>query len=225
VRLQLNTAQHYRQLKTGLKMISFATALQSSRASFYSGVFLATIWGSFAYIHIVAFQKTGEISLLMFCLSETLTAIFYIFRSEPKSVSILPIDWLVAIAGTIAPLFLRPAPWGVLPIASLAISAGTAIQILGLISLNRSFALVAAKREIKTAWMYRVVRHPIYASYCLTYAGYVLSNTTLYNVIIYCLATGLVCARIFREEQHLALDPSYRQYMLGVRYRLIPYVF
>jgi len=199
--------------------------LQSSRTSFYSGVFLATVWGTFAYIHIVAFQKTGEISLLMFFLSETLTAAFYIFRSEPATVSTLPLDWLVAIGGTIAPLFLRPAPWGVLPMASIAISAGTVIQILGLISLNRSFALVAAKRKIKTAWMYRIVRHPIYASYCLTYAGYVLSNTTLSNVFIYLLATGLLCARIFREEQHLALDPLYREYMQGVRYRLVPYIF
>lgn len=206
-------------------MHSFSAILQSSRTSFYSGVFLATTWGTFAYIHIMAFQKTGEISLLMFCLSETLTAAFYIFRSEPKTVSILPLDWLVAIGGTIAPLFLRPAPWGVLPMASIAISAGTAIQILGLISLNRSFALVAAKREIKTAWMYRIVRHPIYASYCLTYAGYILSNTTLNNVIIYILATGLLCARIFREEQHLAIDPLYREYMQGVRYRLVPYIF
>lgn len=206
-------------------MYSLSAILQSSRTSFYSGAFLATVWGIFAYIHIMAFQKTGEISLLMFCLSETLTAAFYIFRSEPKTVSILPLDWLVAIGGTIAPLFLRPDPWGVLPMASIAISAGTAIQILGLISLNRSFALVAAKREIKTAWMYRIVRHPIYASYCLTYAGYILSNTTLNNLIIYILATGLVCVRIFREEQHLALDPLYREYMQGVRYRLVPYIF
>lgn len=206
-------------------MPSLAVILQSSRTSFYSGVFLATVWAIFAYIHIIAFQKTGEISLLMFCVSETLTAAFYIFRSEPKTVSILPIDWLVAIGGTIAPLFLRPATSGVLPMASIAISVGTAIQILGLISLNRSFAIVAAKRVIKTAWMYRIVRHPIYASYCLTYAGYVLSNSTVSNVLIYVMSTGLICARIFREEQHLALDPLYREYMLGVRYRLLPYIF
>ena len=206
-------------------MPSLLAILQSSRTSFYSGAFLATVWATFAYIHIIAFHKTGEISLLMFCLSETLTAAFYIFRSEPKTVSILPIDWLVAIAGTIAPLFLRPAPWGVLPMASIAISVGTTIQILGLISLNRSFAIVAAKRVIKTAWMYRIVRHPIYASYCLTYAGYVLSNTSVSNVLIYAVATGLLCVRVFREEQHLALDPLYREYMQGVRYRLLPFIF
>jgi protein-S-isoprenylcysteine O-methyltransferase Ste14 len=206
-------------------MNSLAAALQSSRANFYSGVFLATVWGGFAYIHVQTFVKTGEISLLMFCLSETLTAAFYLFRSDPKTVSILPFDWLVAIAGTIAPLFLRPASWGILPMASIAIAVGTGIQILGLISLNRSFAIVAAKRVIKTAWMYRIVRHPIYASYCLTFAGYTLSNTTLANVLIYIIATALLCMRIFREEQHLALDPLYREYMSNVRYRLIPFIF
>jgi protein-S-isoprenylcysteine O-methyltransferase Ste14 len=206
-------------------MRGLSAVLQSDRTSYYSGVFLASVWGIFAYAHILAFLHNGDISLLMFCLSETLTAGFYLIRSAPRTVSILPIDWLVAIGGTIAPLFLRPAPWGVMPMASIAITAGTIIQILGLISLNRSFALVAAKREIKTGWMYRVVRHPIYASYGLTYTGYILANTTVLNVIIYALACVLFCMRMLREEKHLALDPQYREYMQKVRYRLIPFVF
>ncbi len=206
-------------------MISLSIALQSRRTNFYSGVVLATIWGIFAYEHMIAFLKTHELALLLFCFSETLAAVFYIFRSDPKTVSVIPLDWLVAIGGTFAPLFLRPAPWGIFPLASVAIIAGTTIQILGLISLNRSFALVAAKREIKTTWMYRIVRHPIYASYCLTFTGYVLANTTLMNVAIYAMIIGLLCTRIFREERHLALDPLYREYMLDVRYRVIPFIF
>ncbi|AYC32610.1 isoprenylcysteine carboxylmethyltransferase family protein [Pseudomonas cavernae] len=199
--------------------------LQSSRLNFYSGMFLAVVWGMFAYAHILQFQKTHELSPLIFCLSETLTAIFFIFRSDPETVSTIPFDWLVAIGGTFAPLFFRPASWGILPLASTAIIAGACIQILALISLNRSFALVAAKRKIKTAWMYRIVRHPIYASYCLIFTGYVLTNTTLANVAIYAVTIGLLCIRIFREERHLALDPQYREYMIDVRYRLIPLIF
>jgi len=206
-------------------MSSLSAALQSSRTSFYSGVFLATILSIFAYTHIQAFWRTGEISLLIFCLSETLTAALYILRSEPKTVSILPLDWLVAIAGTVAPLFLRPHAWGLLPMASIAISVGASMQILGLISLNRSFAIVAAKREIKTGWMYRIVRHPIYASYCLIYTGYILSNTTSMNLAIYLVTIGLLCTRIFQEERHLALDPLYRNYMNEVRYRILPFIF
>lgn len=206
-------------------MSSFAAVLQSSRTSFYSGLILATCLGVFAYAHVQAFIRTGEFYFLIFCLSEILTATFYLLRSAPKSVSILPLDWLVAIAGTIAPLFLRPAPSGILPEANIAIALGTVIQILGIASLNRSFAIVAAMRVIKTAWMYRLVRHPIYASYCLIYAGYVLANTTTLNIIIYLLTTALLVVRIFQEERHLSIDPLYREYMYRVRYRLIPQVF
>ncbi|MNG26052.1 hypothetical protein D3C84_1109840 [compost metagenome] len=73
--------------------------------------------------------------------------------------------------------------------------------------------------------MYRIVRHPIYASYCLTFSGYVLTNTTLTNMAVYAMTIGFLCTRIFREERHLALDPRYREYMLDVRYRLIPLIF
>lgn len=109
--------------------------------------------------------------------------------------------------------------------ANIAIVVGAFFQILTIISLNRSFALVAAKREIKTAWMYRIVRHPLYASYCLVFLGYMLTNTSLANVLVYLAAMIFLCLRIFREEKHIALDPVYREYMLKVHYRLIPFVF
>ncbi len=198
---------------------------QSRRVNYYSGLVLAALWGSFAYSHLMQFQKTYEWALLLFFFSETLTAALYVFRSDPKTVSPIPFDWLVAICGTFAPIFFRPTTWGILPWASVAILVGSTIQILGVVSLNRSFALVAAKREIKTRWMYRIVRHPIYASYCLTFTGYVLTNTSPANITIYAITIGLLCARIFREEAHLALDPLYKEYMRDVRYRLIPFIF
>ena len=206
-------------------MTSFTAALQSSRTSFYSGAILATCLGAFAATHIQAFIRTNELYFLIICISETLTATFYLLRSTPKSVSILPFDWLIAIAGTIAPLFLRPASWGILPMASISIILGTIIQILGVISLNRSFAIIAARRVIKTTWMYRLVRHPIYASYVLIYSGYVLANTTPLNILIYLLTVTFLVLRIIQEERHLSSDPGYCEYMKKVRYRLIPLLF
>ncbi|MFZ3206707.1 MAG: methyltransferase [Pseudomonas sp.] len=206
-------------------MNALPAIFQSRRVNFYSGVALAILWGFFAYAHFIQFQKTHEWALLIFCFSETLTAALYVFRSDPKTVSLIPFDWLVAIGGTFAPLFFRPTTWGVLPWASIAIIVGATIQILAVASLNRSLAIVAAKREIKTNWMYRIVRHPIYSSYCLTFTGYVLTNTSPANITIYAITIGLLCARIFREEAHLALDPLYREYMHDVRYRLIPFIF
>lgn len=186
---------------------------------------MLVFYGFFAVAHFSKFQETREWTLLLVVISETLAAGFFIFRSTPKTVSVAPFDWLVALGGTFMPLFLRPAAWGVLPPASIVMALGTMIQIASMLSLNRSFALVAAKREIKTAWMYRIVRHPIYASYFLIFSGYVLVHTTLENLIVYALTMGFLYARIFREEKHLALDPSYRAYMVEVRYRLIPFVY
>lgn len=206
-------------------MNALPAILQSRQVSFYSGFALAMLWGIFAYAHLEQFQKTHELALLLFFFSETLTAALYVFRSDPKTVSLIPLDWLVAIGGTFAPLFFRPTTWGILPWASVAILVGATIQILAVVSLNRSFAIVAAKREIKTSWMYRIVRHPIYASYCLTFTGYVLTNTSPANITIYAIAIGFLCARIYREEAHLALDPLYKEYMRDVRYRLIPFIF
>lgn len=199
--------------------------LKSTKFSFYSGIFLAIAFGSFAYSHMLAFQRTHEWILILFCFSEMLTAVFLMFRSEPDTVSVIRIDWLVGIGGTFAPLLLRPAAWGIAPYAKYAIVAGMMIQIAGLLSLNRSIAIVPSKREIKTGGMYRFVRHPLYAGYLLTFTGYLLMNTNLENMIIYTITMGLLLVRVFREEDHLARDSSYRDYMRKVSYRVIPFVF
>ncbi|SEF39070.1 methyltransferase family protein [Nitrosomonas ureae] len=206
-------------------MSTLPIILQSSRFNLYSGALLAAFFGIFAYAHFLVFLDTGKLSLLLIIISEALTTVFFIFRSNPKTVSVIPSDWVVAIIGSFAPLFLRPADYGVLPQAEILIALGTILQIAGLISLNRSFAIVAAKREIKTGWMYRMVRHPLYASYFLIFGGYVLVHTTTMNLILYLVTMSFLCLRIFREERHLSLDPAYRHYMLKVRYRIIPYIF
>ncbi len=206
-------------------MNALSRIIESPRFNVYSGALLATLYGLFAYAHFSRFQETDEWALLLVVIAETLGAIFFICRSSPQTVSTTPSDWLVAIIGTFAPLFLRPAEWGILPAASILIMVGTMLQIISLISLNRSFALVAAKREIKTNWMYRIVRHPLYASYSVLFGGYVLMHTTFMNLLVYIVTMLFLCIRIFREEKHLAQDQTYRTYMFNVRYRLIPFVF
>lgn len=190
-----------------------------------TGFVMASLWGLFAYRHMLAFHNTGDWSYLMLCVSETLTAGFFVFRSAPATVSADPLDWLFAVAGTFTPLFFVPASWGLLPAAKNLIVFGTVLQIFGLISLNRSFALVAAKREIKTKGMYRFVRHPLYAGYLLIFTGYILANTTLMNFVLYVMTMGFLFVRMVREEKHLVLDPAYGEYMQQVRYRVIPFVF
>jgi protein-S-isoprenylcysteine O-methyltransferase Ste14 len=181
--------------------------------------------GLFAYRHVLAFHNTGEWAYLLMCISETLTAAFFVLRSAPTTVSAEPLDWLFAIGGTFVPLFFVPAAWGLLPAAKNLIVLGTSLQILGLISLNRSFALVAAKRDLKTKGMYRFVRHPLYASYLLIFSGYLLAKTTWMNFAVYFMTMGFLLVRMVREEKHLLLDPAYGKYKQQVRYRIISFVF
>jgi protein-S-isoprenylcysteine O-methyltransferase Ste14 len=190
-----------------------------------AGVLMAPLWGWFAYRHMSVFFMTYEWSYLFLCLAETLGAAFFLVRKLPQSVSSAPFDWIVAVVGTFSSFLFLPADWGVVPAAKYAVVIGSGLTILGMVSLNRSFAIVPANREIKTAGMYRFVRHPLYASYLVMLTSYVLANTTFENVLVFAFVMGCMFIRMFREEKHLALDAEYRNYMRKVRYRLIPFIF
>lgn len=190
-----------------------------------TGLLMATLWGIFSYRHALAFDQSGEWAYLLIAISETMTAAFFLLRSAPTTVSSDPLDWLFGIAGTFTPLLFSPSQWGLLPEARHLIMLGITLQIVGMLSLNRSFALVAAKREVKTNGMYRYVRHPLYASYLLMFTGYVLSNTTPFNVVLYIMTIGLLYVRLVREEKHLSIDTGYAAYMQQVRFRVIPFIF
>ena len=190
-----------------------------------TGWAMAALWGLFVYRHLLAFHKTGDWTYLLLCASETLTAGLFVLRSAPATVSKDPLDWLFGIAGTFTALLFVPAAWGVLPPARALVVVGTALQIFGLVSLNRSLAIVAAKRDIKTGGLYRFVRHPLYASYLLILTGYIGVNTSAWNLALYVMTLGFLWVRMLREEKHLALDPQYAAYMQQVKYRVIPFVF
>ncbi len=188
-----------------------------------AGLALAAIMALFAYRHIRAFADTSEWAYLVFCLSETLQATLFVVRYEPVTVSADPMDWTVALAGSVLPLLLIPAETG--PQLSALIVTGTVLQIFSLVSLNRSFAVVAAKRKIRTNGMYRIVRHPIYASYLILFSGYVWANATAWNVSLYCAIVACIVGRVLSEERHLCADRAYREYTTEVRYRLVPFLF
>ncbi|MEG2033764.1 MAG: methyltransferase, partial [Janthinobacterium sp.] len=78
---------------------------------------------------------------------------------------------------------------------------------------------------IKTGGMYRVVRHPVYASYLVSSSAYLLTNVSAANGAVYVLAMLMLVARLLREERFLFTDVRYRVYMRQVKYRLLPFVF
>lgn len=206
-------------------MNTLSNLRHSRYASMLTSTLMAGLWVMFAYAHLLAYQQSGDWSYLLFCAAETLSALFFLIRTVPDSVSTDLRDWLLAIGATFAPFFFSPADMAVWADARYLLIFGCALQLTGLLSLNRSFGLVAARREIKTSGVYRVIRHPLYASYLVSLSGYLLANTTPANTLIYLATMALLLARLLREERFLATDVRYRVYMRQVKYRLLPFIF
>lgn len=203
----------------------FSSIAASRAMSIVSGVVLSVLWFYFCVAHWAGYRATGNVSFLCLVVADTMGAAFFLLRTDPVSVSVRPTDWLIAVAATWSSLLFRPSDYAVLPAANLLIVLGSIALVLGLASLNKSFAIVPAKRVLKTDKMYRIVRHPLYASYFLTYFGYVLSNTSLENVVVFVVALGLFVVRISREEAHLMKDDLYRAYASQTKYRIFPFIY
>ena len=205
--------------------MNLATHSQSRLAHAVIGAVMACAWIYFAVVHVLAFDSTGNWSYLAFCATESLTASLFLVRSDPVSVSADPRDWALAFAATFIPFLFAPSDTAVLPAAALLIGAGALVNLCGMLSLNRSIGMVPALRVLKTGGLYRFVRHPLYASYLVTFSGYLLTNWSPRNLAVYLLSMALLALRIEREECHLATNSDYRIYMGQVKFRVLPFVF
>lgn len=199
--------------------------ISSPRTRSLSGLILCALWLLFAVAHLSTFGQTGKTSLLVFATAETLVAVFFLLRTPPKTLTTKPAEWAAAIAGTFLPLLVRPTADTPIPIAEWGLMFGSILQIAGVLSLNRSLAIVPALRELKSKGMYAFVRHPIYTSYLITFSCYLGGNFSIRNLVIVAASICLMLIRVHFEERHLALTPEYRAYQSRVRWRLIPFVY
>jgi protein-S-isoprenylcysteine O-methyltransferase Ste14 len=164
---------------------------------------------------------------LLLILTEGMSVFFVIIRKQTLDVSTLPLDWALALLGTMLPLLVRPHGEPLVPgyVATAIMSVGALITLAAKLSLNRRFGIAPANRGVQRAWAYSIVRHPMYAGYIVVQCGFLLLNPTLWNLGLYLVAWGIQVGRIVREERWLSQDPAYRAYAEAVRFRLIPGLF
>jgi protein-S-isoprenylcysteine O-methyltransferase Ste14 len=189
---------------------------------------LASMAGLFAIAHWQYWRRTGDPKGASFACEEILVVAVAIARRRPNEVSRRVSDWVVALLGSFAVLMLRPGGHAVLGLTGLWVSiqvVGAACAIVCLARLGRSFGVVAANRGVKNSGPYRLVRHPLYASYVVAMLGYLLAAPTGWNLAVSVVALGAQFRRIAAEETVLARNDAYRAYMSVVRWRLIPHVF
>jgi len=160
-------------------------------------------------------------------LAETVVVGFVVFRRQTSTITKDPTDWLLALSGTLPPLFFH-AGGGHLIASGLAgglMVTGILIQVSAKFSLRRSFGIAAANRGVKMGGPYVMVRHPMYLGYAITWLGFLSINALWVNLALALFAAAMQVARILVEERLLSADPAYRGYMARVRHRIIPGFF
>ncbi len=188
---------------------------------------VALLWFLFAVANFDNWRTTHRPVGLGATALELLVATLFVARRSPWVVSRSPLAWGAAAIGTFGMLAGRPAyhPLGGLELLYGGLQlVGALVAVAAVISLGRSFGIVAANRGIRTRGLYRIVRHPLYAAYILTEIGYLFENPSLRNGCLFAIVTVFQAVRIVEEERTLAEDPAYREYCLRVRSRVVPYV-
>ncbi len=205
----------------------FEFILAHRKAWEYLGNFLLAVFSlAFFVVMLVDFKTRHRPSSLLLAIFEGATVWFSMTRPMPKTSNTSTYDWSIALVGSFVILAIRPAPQVHDHILLLSLQlAGMCVSLAGLFSLNKSFGLVAANRGVKTAGMYAVVRHPIYAGYFVSFGAFVLQNVTLANVVMYVSFIAFELLRILAEERVLLQDPSYASYARSTRWRVMPLIF
>jgi protein-S-isoprenylcysteine O-methyltransferase Ste14/uncharacterized membrane protein (UPF0127 family) len=188
---------------------------------------LALLFLLFALIHWSYARRTGQWATTVPIVVQELVLVGLFFTRRRTTVSSeRPLDWVLGIVGTFAPLFLRPVGAGVLgPVGPTLQIIGTFLAVAAVAGLGRSIGVVAANRGVRTEGLYRFVRHPMYASHLIAYAGYGIAHPSGRNVAITLLVAIVLHARAVVEERLLSGDPAYRAYLGRARWRFVPLVY
>jgi len=192
-----------------------------------TNVLIGALFALFAYAAFMNWQRTGQVQMLLLAFQELLIVVLAITRHRSIEESHSAWDWLVALVGTGAPLLQRQglALPALVPVGLVLQVVGTFLATVAVISLGRSFGIVAANRGVRTSGFYRFVRHPLYGSYMVGYLGFLLGNLSIPNILLIVLTISCQYARAVAEERILLRDPAYQSYVQQVRYRFIPYIF
>lgn len=186
---------------------------------------IALLWGRFVVSALSNWIQLGGALNLGILVHNTLLCVLFLTRRKSVDTSHHVVDWFVPIGTLISAMMLRSGFSVSYPIDIIAVGmqcAGMALIVLSLLSLGRSFGIVPANRKVKYTGAYRIVRHPLYASELVFYAGFFIGNFSLRNGILIGLILIGQIWRSIREERLLSKDPVYDAYRKHVRFRLVP---
>ncbi len=185
-----------------------------------------TVVVAFICYAVMNFDPQRWVNLLVVA-TDAVTVWYVLTRRPATSVSPAPMDWIMALGGTLVAMLARPGGHPIIPptAAFTLVALGTMISLAAKFSLNRSFGLAPANRGVRMRGAYVFIRHPMYLGYALIHIAYLLSNPTRINAVLFGTTFACQAWRILREERWLMQDRAYRRYARIVRFRMIPGLF
>lgn len=138
--------------------------IESFMKSYTFSVLLFLVWGSFSVFRgLTLLERFGFTELLWFVYNVIISLLFLI-QMRPAVVSMNPLHWLVAMFTSFSGfIFARQVTdnGSVLSFAAGAlILFGLVVGITFAINLGRSYDFLPALRNVKTNYIYAIVRHP-----------------------------------------------------------------
>ncbi len=119
-----------------------------------------------------------------------------------------------------------PAWLSVLGAVMVAVGLGIAMLVVYQNRYAAANIVVEAQQKLVTTGLYGMVRHPMYSGSVIMIIGMPLALGSYWALIPAIVSLLLLVIRTVDEETMLRQElPGYRDYMAGVRYRLIPLIW
>lgn len=203
----------------------------------YRRIIPAIIWLILTYSAFDNFQDSLEsrdwiliIRLALSFLFSLIIVILFIIRYPVKGEHARPLEAIIAIVGTLFPIFLAFQPirftsQALIITSNILIVIGLIWACISIIALGRCFGIFPEARGLVIRGPYRIVRHPLYLGEIIVVLGFVLPVISPLTTIILVSAIAIQIWRTSFEERILEdAFPEYYTYKENIK-RMIPFIW
>lgn len=153
-------------------------------------------------------------------------ALFVLVRRPPRAVRNDGPTWVIVMTATLLPMLNLwvPPPTDLGSLSAVSLRwIGTAGMVTSTLYLRGNFSLLPQCRSLVTCGPYRLVRHPLYASYLILDMAFWLPGGSLLGGAVWCFEAVFLFWRARLEEACLgAAEATYAAYSVRVPYRFLP---
>ena len=203
--------------------------IESFLKSFTFSFLLFLFWGYFCLTGIQTLLKGFDFIQSLWLIYNVTISLLFLIRVRPTVVSMNPAHWIVALITSFSGFFFSGTGANHNSVLLFMADSLIIFAVLGGIMtafiLGRSYDFLPALRGVKTQYLYKIVRHPMYLSSIIIKLGYALKNPSVYNLLLLAVVIILYDRRAKYEEDIMSHDNSYVDYLQQVKYRFVPGIY